>query len=164
MLFSHCTMIFQLKCMNHLHGQNSFDHGQFVNLWSKTSILTMVKSFDHANDSGKKGINSWFEEQENHIFILKLRNLLNWIVFKFALLSFGLIKSKIPLKIVKNMISSHCTMIFRLKKVSMHDLRSQQKVFFYWAWKHLLNWIIFKFTILRLINQKMHKDCKKYDV
>ena len=31
------------KCLNHLHGHNSFDHGQFVNLWSKVSILTMVK-------------------------------------------------------------------------------------------------------------------------
>ena len=31
-------------CLNHLHVQNSFDHGQFVNLSSKISVLTTVKN------------------------------------------------------------------------------------------------------------------------
>ena len=31
-------------CLNHLHGQNSFDYGHFVTLRSKISVLTMVKT------------------------------------------------------------------------------------------------------------------------
>ena len=41
-LISYLTLfIFQHLCLNHLHGQNSFEHGQFVNFWSKVSGLTV---------------------------------------------------------------------------------------------------------------------------